>query len=111
METGHLRTHADDAAAFLTAFANSKRIQIMCELLEGELAVGTIATRVGLSQSALSQHLARLRGLGLVNTRRDKQTIYYSCTSDDVRRLFGTLDDIFVANGGVAPTVPLVQTA
>lgn len=92
---GSLVANADDAAEFLTAFANSKRIQIMCEILGGELPVGTIATRVGLSQSALSQHLARLRGLGLVRTRRDKQTIYYSCASEDVRRLFDTLDDIF----------------
>jgi DNA-binding transcriptional ArsR family regulator len=83
----------------------------MCELLEGELAVGTIATRVGLSQSALSQHLARLRALGLVNTRRDKQTIYYSCTSRDVRRLFEALDCIFVTNTGVMPSVPAVQMA
>lgn len=95
-----LCVHADDAATFLTAFANSKRIQIMCEILSGELAVGAIAGRVGLSQSALSQHLARLRSLGLVQTRRDKQTIYYSCRSDDVRRLFQTLDCIF---GGGPP--------
>jgi ArsR family transcriptional regulator, virulence genes transcriptional regulator len=94
--TGRLATHADSAASFLTAFANSKRIQIMCEILGRELPVGTIAGRVGLSQSALSQHLARLRSLGLVQTRRDKQTIYYSCRSEDVRRLFETLDDIFV---------------
>jgi DNA-binding transcriptional ArsR family regulator len=70
----------------------------MCELLETELPVGLIAQKVGLSQSALSQHLSRLRNLRLVNTRRDKQTIYYSCTSEQVRRLFGTLDAIFVAS-------------
>ncbi|PSM17323.1 MULTISPECIES: ArsR/SmtB family transcription factor [Nitratireductor] len=90
-----LLAHADTAAEFLTAFANSKRIQIMCEILGRELPVGVIASKVGLSQSALSQHLARLRNLGLVHTRRDKQTIYYSCGSDDVRRLFKALDDIF----------------
>ncbi len=91
-----LRLHADEAALFLAAFANGKRVQIMCELLESELPVGIIARKVGLSQSALSQHLSRLRSLRLVNTRRDKQTIYYSCTSEQVRRLFGTLDEIFV---------------
>ncbi len=91
-----LAKKADNAALFLTAFANSKRIQIICEILSQELPVGTIAERVGLSQSALSQHLARLRGLGLVQTRRDKQTIYYSCKSKDVHRLFDTLDQIFV---------------
>lgn len=91
-----LRSYADEASVFLAAFANGKRIQIICELLESELPVGVIAQKVGLSQSALSQHLSRLRGLRLVNTRRDKQTIYYSCSSDQVRRLFGTLDEIFV---------------
>lgn len=90
-----LIANADSAAEFLTAFANSKRIQIMCEITRAELPVGVIAERVGLSQSALSQHLARLRGLGLVQTRRDKQTIYYSCASDDVKRLFDTLDALF----------------
>jgi len=92
-----LRSYADEASVFLAAFSNGKRIQIICELLESELPVGVIAQKVGLSQSALSQHLSRLRGLRLVNTRRDKQTIYYSCSSDQVRRLFGTLDEIFVA--------------
>lgn len=91
-----LRLYADEASVFLAAFANGKRIQIICELLQSELPVGIIAQKVGLSQSALSQHLSRLRGLRLVNTRRDKQTIYYSCSSEQVRRLFGTLDEIFV---------------
>lgn len=96
METQNLRLHAQEAGIFLSAFANGKRVQIICELLDGELTVGTIANRVGLSQSALSQHLAKLRNLGLVSTRRDKQTIYYSCDSENVRLLFGTLEDIFV---------------
>ena len=94
-----LRLYADEASVFLAAFANGKRIQIICELLESELPVGTIAQKVGLSQSALSQHLARLRGLRLVNTRRDKQTIYYSCSSEQVRLLFEALDEIFVPEG------------
>jgi DNA-binding transcriptional ArsR family regulator len=100
-----LRLHADEAALFLAAFANGKRVQIMCELLQSELPVGIIARKVGLSQSALSQHLSRLRSLRLVNTRRDKQTIYYSCTSEQVRRLFGTLDEIFVP-ADTRPSVP-----
>ncbi|WP_187972522.1 ArsR/SmtB family transcription factor [Aquibium microcysteis] len=96
MGTDDLRFYADEASVFLAAFSNGKRIQIICELLDSELPVGVIAQKVGLSQSALSQHLSRLRGLRLVNTRRDKQTIYYSCSSDQVRRLFGTLNEIFV---------------
>jgi DNA-binding transcriptional ArsR family regulator len=64
----------------------------MCYLTNGELSVGAIADKVQLSQSALSQHLAKLRGLDLVATRRERQTIYYSCKSDDVRLLLSTLD-------------------
>ncbi len=90
-----LLDNADDAAEFLTMIGNAKRLAIMAQLLNDELTVGTLAKRVELSQSALSQHLAKLRGLELVETRRDRQMIYYSCKSAAVRRLFVTLDDIF----------------
>ena len=86
---------ADKAADFLTILGNSKRLLILQHLLEGELPVNAIADRVGLSQSALSQHLAKLRGHGLVETRRDRQMIYYSCNSDAVRKTLATLAEIF----------------
>lgn len=89
--------NADQAAELLTVLGNSKRLAILANLLEEELSVGTIAQRVELSQSALSQHLARLRALGLVETRRDRQMIYYSCRSDAVRRLLAELDRIYKA--------------
>jgi DNA-binding transcriptional ArsR family regulator len=87
--------HAESAAELLTVMGNSKRLAIITYLLEEELSVGAIAQRVKLSQSALSQHLARLRSLGLVETRRDRQMIYYSCRSEPVRMLMETLDRIF----------------
>ena len=59
------------------------------------MTVGTIADKVSLSQSALSQHLAKLRSLGLVETRRDRQMIYYSCNSHAVKQVLRTLDGIF----------------
>lgn len=74
----------------------------MCHLIEGEMAVGAIAEKIGLSQSALSQHLAKLRAVDLVNTRRDRQKIYYSCGSDEARALIRTLCAVF-AEGGTAP--------
>ncbi len=95
MISKELIRNADKAAEFLTLLGNSKRLAIMSHLLEGELSVGAIAEKVSLSQSALSQHLAKLRSLDLVQTRRDRQMIYYSCKSIAVRRLFLTLDDIF----------------
>ncbi|WP_346798282.1 metalloregulator ArsR/SmtB family transcription factor [Halomonas sp. Bachu 37] len=65
----------------LKAMANEKRLQILCLLADKELSVTQINQQLTLSQSALSQHLAILRHDGLVNTRRDSQTIYYSLNS------------------------------
>lgn len=94
METSKSLASAD-AAAFLTLMGNEKRLAIMSHLIDAELSVGTIADKVDLSQSALSQHLAKLRAFDLVQTRRDRQTIYYSCRSDAVRQLLLLVDQIF----------------
>ena len=88
--------------------ADAKRLAIMAYLLEGEMTVGSIAKKVALSQSALSQHLAKLRSLDLVDTRRDRQMIYYSCRSDAVQRLFLTLGDISAENDLRSPERPLL---
>lgn len=94
--------NADGVAELLTLLGNGKRLAIIGHLLEGELSVGAIAKKVGLSQSALSQHLAKLRSTGLVTTRRDRQTIYYSCNSEAVRGLFEALDASFTFVNGLA---------
>ena len=98
MVTKKLLENADVAAEFLTLMSNEKRLAIMSHLLDGEMTVGAIAEKVSLSQSALSQHLAKLRGLDLVETRRDRQMIYYSCNSEPARRLLETLEGIFEKN-------------
>lgn len=95
MVSKKLLDNADTAAEFLTLISNEKRLAILAYLLQGEMTVGSIADRVSLSQSALSQHLAKLRGLDLVETRRERQMIYYSCNSDAVKRVLRTLDGIF----------------
>jgi DNA-binding transcriptional ArsR family regulator len=86
---------ADEIAALLSMLGNTKRLLIMCHLREGEMSVGKIAESVQLSQSALSQHLAKLRQLKLVETRRDKQTIFYSLSSPVTRNLLSTLEDLY----------------
>ena len=106
MISKNLLIKADDAAEFLMLLGNAKRLAIMAYLLEGEMTVGSIAKKVALSQSALSQHLAKLRSLDLVDTRRDRQMIYYSCRSDAVQRLFLTLGDIFAEND-LRPRAPV----
>jgi DNA-binding transcriptional ArsR family regulator len=73
-----MRVHARSAAALLKTLANPARLQILCVLGEGELCVGAINASVPLSQSALSQHLAVLREDGLVQRRRESQSIYYA---------------------------------
>ncbi len=86
---------AEAAANFLSAMANPKRLLILSSLMETEMPVGALAMRVGLSQSALSQHLSKLRAQNLVTTRRDAQTIYYSTTSEAVAKVLHTITDIF----------------
>lgn len=95
MVSSKLIADTEAAAVFLTLMGNEKRLAIMGHLVDGELSVGAIAERVELSQSALSQHLAKLRALGLVQTRRDRQMIYYSCHSQAVRRLLELLASLF----------------
>lgn len=86
---------AEVAAEFLSAMANPKRLLILSSLVNEEMAVGALANQVGLSQSALSQHLSKLRAQNLVTTRRDAQTIYYSSSSDAVLKVLDTLKTIY----------------
>ncbi len=86
---------AGEAAALLTAMANAKRLMILCHLVEGEMAVSALAEKVGLSQSALSQHLAKLRKRNLVTTRREAQTIYYSISANSVMVVLDALDGLY----------------
>jgi DNA-binding transcriptional ArsR family regulator len=95
MISNRLIANAESAAAFLTLMGNEKRLLIVAYLIEGEMSVGAIAEKVHLSQSALSQHLAKLRAVDLVETRRDRQMIYYSCKSEAARELLHMLEGIF----------------
>lgn len=92
-----MRAHAADAARLLKALGNEKRLLLLCLLVDGERSVGELNARVDLSQSALSQHLALLRGDGLVRTRRDGQTIYYALHEGPARRIIDLLHGIYCA--------------
>lgn len=93
-----MRSNAADAADFLRMLSNSQRLLVLCHLLEaGELAVGELVDRVGMSQSALSQHLAKLRTQGLVASRRDSQTRLYRIEDDRTSILLETLHELFCA--------------
>jgi len=97
MNLEELQSKAGAAEALLKAVANRNRLIILCELLKGERSVSALQNAIGLSQSALSQHLARLREDELVSTRRESQTIYYSLASDRVTKLIGLLYELYCA--------------
>ncbi|CAN1725150.1 Transcriptional activator HlyU [Hyphomicrobium sp. 1Nfss2.1] len=98
MNISDLMTDSERAAAFLKALANANRLMILCELKDGERSVSALEGVVPLAQSALSQHLAKLRVEGLVKTRREAQTIYYSLADERIGRLIDTLDDLFCSS-------------
>ena len=91
MEIERMEVNADQATRLLTAMANSKRLLILCHLLEREMNVAELGEQVGLGQSPLSQHLSKLRAWDFVKTRRDGQQVYYSIASDAVRQVLETL--------------------
>ena len=99
IDAHEMRSHADEAARLLKALANEKRLLLLCQLVEGERSVGELNANVDLSQSALSQHLAVLREDGLVSTRREAQTIFYSLSPGPAQRILETLHGIFCDDG------------
>lgn len=93
-----LQSNALRAAKFLKVMANSTRLMVLCQLTSGEKSVGELERIVGISQSALSQHLAVLRRESVVNTRRDGQTILYSLAGEETVVMMEALFDVFCRN-------------
>lgn len=90
-----LQDRAEHVASRLALVANPKRLLILCELVKGERSVTALQGTVGLSQSALSQHLAKLREARMVDTRRESQTIFYRISDPDVEKLMAALYEAF----------------
>ncbi len=90
-----MQEHAADAAGLMKALGNESRLMILCMLTEGERSVSDLNAIIPLSQSALSQQLARLRQQGLVRTRRESQTIFYSLANGPADRVIHLLHDIY----------------
>ena len=92
--------NAIGVAGTLRTLANERRLMILCKLVErGEANVTTLAAAVGLSQSALSQHLAKMREDGIVTFRRDSQTLWYRIADPRIEQLFATLHRLFCQAG------------
>lgn len=103
IEATSLRASADDACRLLKALASPHRLMIVCALIDGERSVGALAQRLGVRESLASQHLGLLRRDGVVSTRRDAQTIYYSLRSGRARALVETLSRLFCAVPASSP--------
>ena len=86
--------NAQRASALLKAMSNPHRLYVLCQLANGEKSVGELEKIIGLSQSALSQHLAKLRREKLVKTRRQAQTIFYSLNGDQATRIIDALFEV-----------------
>ncbi len=95
-DMAQLERKAAEAASLLKLLANENRLLILCRLaLLHEISVNDLADAVGLSQSALSQHLAKMREEGLLATRRDAQTVYYRIADPNAAKLLGLLKSIY----------------
>lgn len=94
-ELDTMQANAGAAAGMLRALSNETRLLVLCRLGQGEMSVGELNDAVGLSQSALSQHLAKLRVDGLVATRREGQSIFYRVADRRVGELVSALHAIF----------------
>lgn len=94
MKVERIEKNIDYAVTLLKAISNEKRLAIICALYKGEKSVTELEQLIDLSQSALSQHLARLRNDEIVETRRDAQTIYYSLNSEATHTILRTLYDL-----------------
>jgi ArsR family transcriptional regulator, virulence genes transcriptional regulator len=90
--------HAGEAAAMMKQLAHPKRLLILCNLIGAEKPVGNLVETVGLSQSALSQHLAKMREAGLVTAEKRGQMVYYKIANMRVHALLSTLYLIYCAN-------------
>ncbi len=95
MDMAVLHENAGRASELLRNMSNQWRLLILCHLTQGEMSVHELEKVIGLSQSALSQHLAILRRGRLVRTRREAQSIYYSLASNDAGAIMETLYDLF----------------
>lgn len=89
---------ADQASTLMKTLGHRGRLMVLCQLATGEKSVGELAELLDIQQSPLSQHLSRMRQEGLVATRRDAQTIYYSLKSDEAGKVIECLYGLYCAN-------------
>jgi DNA-binding transcriptional ArsR family regulator len=95
MDLELMQANATRASELMKLLSHPHRLMVLCELNQGECSVGDLAGRIGINQSPLSQHLARMRHEGVVETRRDAQTVYYSLAGEEVGAVISLLYDLY----------------
>ncbi len=102
MDIKQLEPKMIEAAQLMEMLSVPVRLKILCSLLEGENSVLNLAETAGLSQPAMSHHLKKLRDTGLVQTRRDAQTIYYSLKGREVEAILEALHELYCSADEIA---------
>ncbi len=95
MKIAEMEHNAMEVSRLLKLLANPNRLMVLCHLIKGECTVGELERRIGLSQSALSQHLAKLREEQIVVSRREAQSMYYSVQDEKTQRLLSVLYELY----------------
>ncbi len=95
MKVSEMEENAQKASTLLKSLSNPKRLMVLCHLSKGECSVGELEKLVDLSQSALSQHLARMREEGIVECRREAQSMFYSIKDEKAQKLLTSLYELY----------------
>lgn len=99
MDLDKMHSSAADVSDLLKLLGHPDRLMVLCQLKFGEQSVGELSRNLGVKQSPLSQHLARMRHEGVVTSRREAQTMYYSITDAKIAQVIGVLYDLYCADG------------
>jgi len=95
LNVSEMRRNAESSAAFLKLLANPSRLLVLCNLIEGERCVGDLEKDLDISQSALSQHLSKMRDEGIVKADKQGQHVFYSISDSNVVEILNVLYDLF----------------
>lgn len=98
MDLKKMQSSASEVSDLLKLLGHPDRLMVLCQLKFGEQSVGELSRNLGVKQSPLSQHLARMRHEGVVASRRDAQTMYYSITDKKIAQVIGVLYDLYCAD-------------
>ncbi len=110
MDVSALDERAEAAAELLKSLANPVRLKILCSLVDGECSVGTLAGRIGVRETVISQHLMRLRAEGLVSNRRERTTVYYRLNEGPALGVMRALYEAFCSPLAAPLPVPAETT-